>query len=178
MPRSSPSFQQRQCEGAGTGQNRSPPPQPNQPGAGAKSGRNMASLRLGKLPEECLRGHRVCGVPSRLKGETNVESSATWAPWKSGKPFATTSNRRASTWCNGNKSKSRTITFVVPWAPASRETRAAALSRTHPRRPNTPACAQAARWSATPAEARRGYGEPKTHGKGRHRNVSEVMWNM
>ena len=54
VPRSSTSFQQRHCEGAGTGtsQNRAPPPQPSQPGAGAKSRRNMASLGFGKLPEE------------------------------------------------------------------------------------------------------------------------------
>ena len=201
MPRSGTSFQQRQCEGTGTSQNRAPPPQPSQPGAGAKSGKNMASLGLRKLPEECLRfgrpsaahlagqhdqpwlcrGHpRVQGTfalsdggassmphrlprhnecvasPSRLKGETNVVSSAIWAPLPGRPPGAT-----------ATKSKSRTITFVVIRAPASRQTRAAAFSRANPRRPNTPPCAQAARWwprtsrrRHTGRSARKGYGEP------------------
>ena len=46
----------------------------------------------------------------------------------------------------GTKSRSRTMTFVVTRAPASRQTRAAALSNAKARRPNTPAPPQAARW--------------------------------
>ena len=60
--------------GTGTSQSRAPPPQPSQPGAGAKNRRNMASLGLGKLPEECL----SFGRPSapHLAGQHDQPGSA------------------------------------------------------------------------------------------------------
>ena len=60
-----------------------------------------------------------CGVPSRFKGEIRVVPTATCAPRNSGRPCATTSRHR---------SKSQTISFVVNLDPASRHTRAVALS--------------------------------------------------
>ena len=167
MPRSSPSFQQRQCEGAGTGtsQSRAPPPQPSQPGAGAKSGRNMASLGLGKLPEECLRFGRPssfalsdggpASMPHRLPRHTECVASRpvsrvrpTWYPARPGRHGRVANYLQPPPTGGHPPGATRTITFVVTRAPASRETRAAALSRAFPRRPNTPACAQAVRWWA------------------------------
>ena len=44
---------------------------------------------------------------------------------------------RASTWPRTSKPKSRTSTLVISCGPPSRQMRAIALSRAHPRRPNT-----------------------------------------
>ena len=86
-------------------------------------------------------------ISTQPKSKRAKVERALWrAPWNSGKPSATTSIRQASTWSIGSKSKSLTITFVVTIARASRHTRAAALSKAHPRRPRTPASAQRARW--------------------------------
>ena len=66
-------------------------------------------------------------------------------PWR-GRPSATTTSRRPSRFSWFARSMSRTKTFVRTRAPASRQTRAATDSNAHPRRPNTPAVAHAARW--------------------------------
>ena len=41
---------------------------------------------------------RRLGWPSRVRGETRVASTASWAPFQSGKPLAMTSVRRSSYW--------------------------------------------------------------------------------
>ena len=94
-------------------------------------------------------------VRGAVASDTKVVSTAICAPWLSGKPSATTSSRRASACWSGNRSKSLTSTFVDTRAPASRHTRAAALSRANPRRPSTPACTQAARWWPLGCQRRR-----------------------
>ena len=116
-----------------------------------------------KTTNELVRGHQIqdtCAacddgleqVPRhprlRTDGEaahlldTSVVSIANWAPPNRGEPSATTSRRRPSCPTTA-RSKSRTKTFVE--APASRQTRAAALSTEKPRPPRTPALAHAAR---------------------------------
>ena len=71
-------------------------------------------------------------VPSRDTGQTNVVSTATWAPCQSGRPSASTSARRQS--ASGNPMfMSRKKTLLATPAPASRQTRAGALSRGAPR---------------------------------------------
>ena len=107
-------------------------------------------------------------VPSRRRGETSVVSKATCAPWNSD-PSVTTSRRRASTRSIGNKSKSLTMTFVVTLAPASRHTRAAALSKANPRRPKTPASAQPARWWPRTSRRRPHRQEREEGGRGSQR---------
>ena len=87
--------------------------------------------------------HCRLGAPSALIVQTRV---ASWAPWKSGKPSATTSRRRSSTRTPGRRSRSWTRMLVDTLAPASRQTHAAQLSRGKPRRPSTPDVEQAARW--------------------------------
>ena len=89
---------------------------------------------------------RVCGVPSRLSTDTTVVSIVSCAPWNNGRPSATISSRRLSSTSGRAKSMSCTRTFNETLAPASRQTRAAALSTTKPLRPRTPATAHAARW--------------------------------
>ena len=89
-----------------------------------------------------LRGR---GAPFRRRGDTMVVSMASWAPWCSDNPSATTSKRLVSGRSAG-RSMSRISTLVDTLAPASLHTRAAADSRAYPRRPKTPTCAQAARW--------------------------------
>ena len=81
-----------------------------------------------------LRGR---GAPFLRRGDTMVVSMASWAPWCSGKPSATTSKRLVSGRFRGRRSMSRIITLVDTLAPASLHTRAAADSRAYPRRPNT-----------------------------------------
>ena len=66
----------------------------------------------------------VCGKPLQCKAHTRVVSKANWDPPKIG----TTSNVRLSAATGRGKSRSRTRTFVVTRAPASRHTRAAAFS--------------------------------------------------
>ena len=86
------------------------------------------------------------GTPSRCNAQTKVVSIATWAPPRTGSPSTTTSNRRLSWALGAGTSMSRTIKFVRTLPPASLEIRAIMLSKANPRRPNTPACAQTARW--------------------------------
>ena len=59
---------------------------------------------------------------------------------------ATTSNRRSSALSGTPMSRSPTATLTETRPPASRQTRAAALSKANPRRPNTPTFAHAPRW--------------------------------
>ena len=47
------------------------------------------------------------GAPSALTVQTRVVSTASWAPWKSGKPSATTSRRRSSTRTPGRRPAQR-----------------------------------------------------------------------
>ena len=80
-----------------------------------------------------------CGEPSQWRALTMVASTASWHPPNSGRPSTTTSSRRPSAGCGSARSKSRTMTFWVTLPPASRHTRAIALSKADPLRPNTPA---------------------------------------
>ena len=90
--------------------------------------------------------HCLRGAPSALTGLTKVVSIANCAPWKRGKPSATTSRRRSSNWPPGKRSRSWTLMLVDTLAPASLQMRAAQLSKGNPRRPSTPEVAHAARW--------------------------------
>ena len=60
-----------------------------------------------------------------------VVSMASWAPWCSGKPSATTSKRLVSVRSWGRGSMSRIITLVDTLAPASLHTRSAGDSRAY-----------------------------------------------
>ena len=88
----------------------------------------------------------VCGEPSPCKAHTSVVSKANWDPPKMGNPSATTSNLRLSAASGRGKSRSRTRTLVATRAPASRHTRAAALSSAKPRRPHAPVLVHDAGW--------------------------------
>ena len=78
-----------------------------------------------------------CAPPARVAGETKVVSTAAWAPCHRGSPFASTSMRRPS--ARGMSTfMSRKKTLVATRAPASRQTRAAALSKAAARAPRTP----------------------------------------
>ena len=134
-------------------------------------------LRAARKAAPSSLAQRLCGTPLRLKGDTRVVSTASCAPWKSGRPSATTSNRRASARWGGSRSRSRTSTFVDTRAPASRQTRAAALSRAYPRRPNTPACAQAARWWPLGSSGRPHRQKREEGGKGSQRRRRSSMRN-
>ena len=90
-----------------------------------------------------------------------VVSMASWAPPKSSNPSATTSNLRMSAALGSARSRSRTMTLVVTRPPASRQMRAATVSRAYPLLPKTPArtvVATSVEWKATPAG---------THGQGK-----------
>ena len=87
------------------------------------------------------------GCPSRVRGETMVVSTASWAPPQTGRPFAITSMRRSSCLWMWSRFKSVSKVFVVTRAPASRQMRAAARSRGVLRFRRIPDCAHAARWS-------------------------------
>ena len=117
------------------------------PMAPASSG-YVLSLRLRACTSAAplVVAHCLLGVPSRRIGEIIVVSMANCAPLNRGRPSTTTSRRRLSTCLSGRRSISCTLTFTVTRPPASRHTRAAALSRANPRRPKTPATEQAARW--------------------------------
>ena len=84
---------------------------------------------------------RLCGG-----GETIAVSMARCAPAKSGKRSATTSKRLAWKLLCVSTSMSRTKTFVLTRAPASRQTLAPTDSNAQPLRPYTSADAHAARW--------------------------------
>ena len=118
--------------------------------------------------------HRGCGVPSRRSGETNVVSTASWAPWKSGNPSTTTSILRLSNGFGAARSMSWTLTFVDTRPPASLQTRAAADSNAKPLEPNTPATAHAARWWPLESSGRPHRQERLDKGRGsqRRRNRS------
>ena len=108
------------------------PPSPDISGY-VRSFRRLASVRAtpsyGSAPGRA--------VPSRVRADTRVVSMASCAPPCKGSPSATTSCLRLSMRCGGHRSKSRTITFVRTRAPASRHTRAAALSSGNPLLPRT-----------------------------------------
>ena len=82
---------------------------------------NACATRLGWA--HCLRG-----APSALNGLTKVMSMANWAPWKRGKPSATTSRRQSSNWPAGKRAR-----LVDTLPPASADARITPLQR----RPST-----------------------------------------
>ena len=84
-------------------------------------------LRAARKAAPSSLAQRLCGTPLRLKGDIRV---------KSGRPSATTSNRRANARWGGSRSRSRTSTFVDTRAPAFQSI---PPTTQHP-------CAQAARW--------------------------------
>ena len=86
------------------------------------------------------------GSPVLPTGLTMVASTASCAPCHGGKPLHTTSMRLASC-TEASRFMSAKRTFWATRAPASRQTRASALSSGMARAGNTPAVAQAARWS-------------------------------
>ena len=104
-------------------------------------------LRLFAMPC-CVQGctatlvHRGCGVPSRCSGETNVVSTASWAPWKSGNPSNTTSILRLSNGFGAARSMCWTLTLADTRPRASLQTRAAADSNAKTLEPNTLATAR------------------------------------
>ena len=61
--------------------------------------------------------HCLRGAPLALTGLTKVVSMANWAPWKRGKPSATTSRRRSSNRPSGKRSRSWMLVDTL--APAS-----------------------------------------------------------
>ena len=104
--------------------------------------------------------HRGRGVPSLLSTDTSVVSTANWVPWNRGKPSATISRRRLSKALGRARSISWTRTLSETLAPASLQTRAAALSTAKPPATQNPShctsCAVMAtgiEWEATPAVA-------------------------
>ena len=93
-----------------------------------------------------LTSARGWASPSRVRGDTIVASRASWDLCQRGRPFATTSMRRASaTGTSTFMSASRTLRATL--APASRQTRATVSSSGRARVGRTPEVAQAARWS-------------------------------
>ena len=89
----------------------------------------------------------LSGCPALVRGDTNVVSTASWAPWCNGRPLAMTSMRRLSKRSTDGTFKSESNVWVVTLGPTSRHTLAAARSNASPRLPKTPDWAQAARWS-------------------------------
>ena len=69
------------------------------------------------------------GCPFRVRSEAVVASSATWAPFQVGRPFAITSTRQTSCLWMLLKQKSVIHAFVVTRAPASRHMWAVARSK-------------------------------------------------
>ena len=93
-------------------------------------------------------------APADVSGATRVVSTATCAPFQRGRPLAMTSIRRSSSRPGSTfKSRSRTCCWTV--APASRQRRAAALSRGPPRERSTPERGHAATWSPRASKPRR-----------------------
>ena len=116
------------------------------------------------------------GLAKPVRGDTIVASRASWDPCQRGRPFATTSMRRASaTGTSTFMSASRTLRATL--APASRQTRATACSSGRARVGRTPEVAQAARWSPKGRAARdscicaaRAGGEAASGAAGAHGN--------
>ena len=78
------------------------PTRPTWPSLGHPKAQGTIALSDGgrvSMPHRLPR-HTECVASRPIKGETNVVSRATWAPWLRGRPSAT--NWRASTWCNLN----------------------------------------------------------------------------
>ena len=98
-------------------------------------------------------------------------STASWAPWKSGNPFAMTSMRRLSTRSTEGRFRSVSKVFVVTRAPASRHILAAARSRGQPRLRRAPDRGQAARWSPRGSRTRRHRQWRSVSGSGRRRRL-------
>ena len=108
-------------------------------------------------------------VPTPRMGDTRVVSIASCAPPYRGNPSTRTSNRRAS-WAFGRaRSISLTMTFTATLPPASRQTRAAALSTANPRLPNSPALEHAARWWPQGSSERPHRQKRNERGSGRRR---------
>ena len=61
---------------------------------------------------------RRLGWPSRVRGETRVVSTASWAPFQSGRPLAMTSIRRSSCWWGWLMLRSLALVLVATRAPA------------------------------------------------------------
>ena len=114
----------------------------------------------------CSSTARLCGVPSHRNADTMVASKTNWAPWKSGRPSATTSKRLPSPAIGTPTSKSRTKTLHETRPPASLHTLATALSTANPPRPRTPEFAHAARWWPLESSGRPHRQMRETGGKG------------
>ena len=80
-----------------------------------------------RLPEQdrCGSAFFVSAVPSRLRGDTNVVSMASWAPSKRVNPSTTISTLRASVGFPPSMSRFLTMTFVETRLPPSLQTWAA-----------------------------------------------------
>ena len=88
--------------------------------------RASAKAATVKSPRRCR------GCPALVRGDTNVVSTASWAPWCNGRPLAMTSMRRLSKRSTDGTFKSESNVWVVTLAPASRHTLAAARSNAPP----------------------------------------------
>ena len=93
--------------------------------------------------------HLVSWLHGGVECRRRAEPTPMWCPWPTElpgtdpTPSATTSRRRPSVvFTPGAKSNSRTNMLVITLPPASRQTRAAAVSKAKPRRPGTPICAR------------------------------------
>ena len=98
-------------------------------------------------------------------------STAGWAPPHSGRPLATTSNRRSSRRSTGRLRSARRV-LEVPW-----QTRAAARSRAHPWLRRTPDVEHAARWSPRGSKRRWHRHVFSVTGSGRRRRRSKTVRN-
>ena len=107
--------------------------------------------------------------PSQWRGHTKVVSTASCAPPNSGKPSATTSNRRPSRGLGTARSMSLTIWLVVTRGPALWDILAPALSTAKPRLPNTPALEHAARWWPQESSGRAQRHRRQQRGRGRRK---------
>ena len=121
--------------------------EPNRRVRGLSSGYLLSfRFRAAVIAAPLTLAHRGLAFPSRVRGQTNVVSTAICAPLKRGRPSTTTSNLRVSRGLNTPMSMSRTRTLVRTRPPPSRQMRAAAFSNGNPLVPRTPATGQADRW--------------------------------
>ena len=151
--------------------------QPSAPDQTRPSTRGICAPWCGVPGLEQPRAHCLRGAPSALTRLTKVVSIANCAPWKRGKPSATTSKRRSSNWPPGKRSKSWTLMLVDTLAPTSLQMREAQLSKGNPRRPSTPEVAHVARW--WPRESSGWPHRQKADERERARDTGDVgeQWN-
>ena len=90
--------------------------------------RGMHALWPG-VPAAVKSPRRRRGCPALVRGDTNVVSTASWAPWCDGRPLVMTSMRRLSKRSTDGTFKSESNVWVVTLAPASRHTLAAARTQ-------------------------------------------------